>query len=93
MRLRLIASFVAVACLSAGIPILAAQKNGAEPVSVQTGAAVRVVDGDTLRIGDQRIRLWGFDAPERQQSCMIDGVDRNRGRIPGIVCATDGLVE
>lgn len=26
---------------------------------------VRVVDGDTLAIGDVRYRLWGIDAPER----------------------------
>src|SRR5438128_6955580 len=31
--------------------------------------AVRVVDGDTLRIGAARIRLHGIDAPERAQSC------------------------
>src|SRR5690606_3044159 len=28
-----------------------------------------VVDGDTLRIGDERIRLLGIDAPEVQQTC------------------------
>ena len=31
--------------------------------------AVRVVDGDTLRIGSRRIRLYGIDAPEHAQSC------------------------
>jgi endonuclease YncB( thermonuclease family) len=33
-----------------------------------TGAAV-VVDGDTLRIGNERIRLHGIDAPEARQQC------------------------
>lgn len=28
-----------------------------------------VTDGDTLRIGEARIRLFGVDAPERAQSC------------------------
>ena len=28
-----------------------------------------VVDGDTLRIGDERIRLHGIDAPEMDQTC------------------------
>ena len=29
----------------------------------------RVVDGDTLAIGDKKIRMWGIDAPEKKQSC------------------------
>jgi endonuclease YncB( thermonuclease family) len=30
---------------------------------------VRVIDGDSLRIGTQEIRLWGIDAPEFKQEC------------------------
>ena len=30
----------------------------------------RVIDGDTISIADTRIRLWGIDAPERQQRCL-----------------------
>lgn len=33
-----------------------------------TGIA-EVVDGDTLRIGDTRVRLFGIDAPEARQVC------------------------
>ena len=36
-----------------------------------TGHA-RVVDGDTLNINGQRIRLFGIDAPEREQDCRDD---------------------
>lgn len=32
-------------------------------------AEVRIVDGDTLRLGDRTLRLAGIDAPERGQSC------------------------
>lgn len=28
-----------------------------------------VVDGDTLRLGQERVRLNGIDAPERRQTC------------------------
>lgn len=30
---------------------------------------VRIVDGDTLRLGDRTLRLYGVDAPERGQRC------------------------
>jgi endonuclease YncB( thermonuclease family) len=32
-----------------------------------------VVDGDTIRVGDMRIRLHGIDAPEATQSCNAAG--------------------
>jgi endonuclease YncB( thermonuclease family) len=31
---------------------------------------VRVVDGDTIHLGDSRIRLHGIDAPESDQACL-----------------------
>ena len=33
----------------------------------------RVVDGDTVEIGQTRVRLHGIDAPESRQSCIADG--------------------
>jgi len=30
---------------------------------------IRVVDGDTLRLGDRTLRLHGLEAPERGQAC------------------------
>jgi len=38
-----------------------------------TGIA-RVIDGDTIQIGEIRIELWGYDAPEQQQTCTIKGI-------------------
>jgi len=34
----------------------------------------RVIDGDTLELNGERIRLHGIDAPEMKQTCERDGV-------------------
>lgn len=44
------------------------------PVGSWVKGPARVVDGDTLAIGQHKIRLYGIDAPESSQSCYIDGV-------------------
>ena len=56
---------LAVAALAAGL----AWPAGAEVISGQA----RVVDGDTLAITGQRVRLDGIDAPETRQTCRRNG--------------------
>lgn len=53
---------------------------------------VRVVDGDTLAIGANRIRLRGMDAPELGQECRRGGAPYDCGRHARdvLVAAIDG---
>jgi len=43
-------------------------ENSSPPLSA-VAESVMVHDGDTLRMGSQRVRLWGIDAPELEQTC------------------------
>jgi endonuclease YncB( thermonuclease family) len=56
------------AAIGASIALLAALISfclAAEPIA----GPVRVIDGDTIHVGDSRIRLFGIDSPERSQTC------------------------
>jgi len=39
-----------------------------------------VIDGDSLEINGERLRLWGLDAPELAQTCQRGGIDWKCGR-------------
>jgi len=41
----------------------------AAPALASPALAQSVVDGDTIRIGAARFRLWGIDAPEARHTC------------------------
>ena len=45
------------------------------------GEGLRIVDGDGLRAGKERVRLWGIDAPELRQKCQRDGASYACGEI------------
>ncbi len=49
--------------------------DGAPASSVRFTARVGVVDGDTLTMGNERLRIHGIDAPEMAQTC-----ERQAGR-------------
>jgi len=48
------------------------------PARAQTNATeirgtAEVIDADILRFGNQRVILWGIDAPDRRQTCQLNG--------------------
>jgi endonuclease YncB( thermonuclease family) len=59
MRWVVVATLLLGLGCSSAVPAAGAEISG----------VARVVDGDTIRLGDTRIRLHGIDAPESDQSC------------------------
>lgn len=58
----------AYAFLSTLMLVISAAAGEAGAAEAIRGQA-RVIDGDTIQVGEQRIRLAGIDAPERAQYC------------------------
>ncbi len=59
---------LAIALLAVGVGVAApAEAKRVDPVLLQGEA--RAIDGDTLQVGDTRLRLHGIDAPELRQTC------------------------
>ena len=63
--------------------VLALDSNEVEPIKlksaeklphpIQLSGKAHVSDGDTIRIGKTKIRLFGIDAPEIKQTCAVNG--------------------
>lgn len=58
-----------------------------EPVGGLSGRPT-VIDGDTLELSGERIRLWGIDAPEASQTCQ-----QREQPVPCGQIATRALIE
>ena len=54
---------------------------GGLPAHADIYGKPRIIDGDTIEIAGQRIRLHGIDAPEAKQTCEWPGKTIPCGRL------------
>lgn len=80
---------IAVALLGLGLRSMDAQSQSEAatlPAKFDISGKASVHDGDSLNIHGTKVRLWGIDAPELQQSCQQNGKEIKCG-----VAAREGL--
>ncbi len=53
--------------------ICASAPGHAQTDATEIRGMAEVIDADILKIADQRVILWGIDAPERRQTCQLNG--------------------
>jgi endonuclease YncB( thermonuclease family) len=44
------------------------------PAAVEIAGVASIIDGDTIKIHGQHIRLFGIDSPESTQFCEKEGI-------------------
>lgn len=59
--------------IAAALLVFATLEHGLGTAPIPLHGQASVVDGDTIRLAGQRVRLLGIDAPEREQSCTGAG--------------------
>ena len=52
----------------------------AHPFHADITGKARVIDGDTIEVGNERVRIHGIDAPEARQTCTDGGREWTFGR-------------
>ncbi|QIG52598.1 thermonuclease family protein [Nordella sp. HKS 07] len=79
---------LSAALVVAAISVITIQSAQSETV---TGSAV-IVDGDTIWVGSEEVRVYGIDAPETAQRCQLPkGVwDCSKAAIGALAAMTDG---
>ena len=65
---RLVAFALAVGSVSVGVSVRGIARSELSQGSF--AGDVRVIDGDTIVVGETRVRLEGIDAPETAQTCQ-----------------------
>jgi len=78
-------------CLAAAIALQATPAHPTGKDRLQVGEVLQVVDGDTVRLGDERIRIIGLDAPELHGKCREERrlAIRARDRLAELLATDD----
>ena len=54
-------------------PLILLLLSGASAAAAPISGAGHSIDGDSLKVGDTEVRLYGIDAPELTQTCQREG--------------------